>query len=106
MATIWEIWAIEQLPEYFNIQVSDELAKEIATDLEYTAHMENEMSFQMRGGISSKSVDYEKLYRQQKERADELERTNNIYLSNICKGRGVTPNQVRIEKEEVIIYSY
>ena len=100
----WLIWVQEQLPEY-GIEVSDEVAKEMAEDLAFNAQHLNSMSFEMRGGKSSTpSVDYERLYRKEKARADALENENRVFLNSVCQRRNVSPDQVRIENDTVMIY--
>ena len=100
----WLIWVQEQLPEY-GIEISEEVAMEIAKDLVFNAQHLNSMSFEMRGGKSSTpSVDYERLYRKEKDRADALEKENHVFLNSVCQRRKVSPDQVRIENDTVMIY--
>ena len=106
MKSYWLIWVQEQLPEY-GIEVSDEVAIEMAEDLAHSAQEINSMSFEMCGGRSSTpSIDYERLYRKEKARADTLENENLVFLNSVCQRRNVSPDQVRIEDNSVMIYSY
>ena len=100
----WIICLEECLPD-FGINLDSENIEKLAKVMQENASCISDMSYEMRGGRSTKQEpDYKTLYERSQKELSALKHENDVFRESVARRRNVDISNVIIENDIVMVY--